>query len=234
MSTGGTPSIAQDDDCRKVDRIERLSGGSITIVTVFNACRNSAMLPAATVTRQRRPCLRLPDAYVRTCRAAPLSTWSPLITGTRSFPVFPTEASPKSHGALMRRQIRAALHSCLILGAVVWPLNDRLNAQSLPLLRRGSNVSATAPGHRTLFRWLGFALIALEWFRGYREMHSKVTLVARHAYEIDQVDHFRKTHARLFFAGVVAFIAGMVLQLQLLGAWPGCCAFLGIIPQSLG
>jgi len=124
-----------------------------------------------------------------------------------------------------------------------------------------------------LFDGLGFALIALEWFRGYREMRSKVTLVARnleraekirlqreikdaigsvgvaevgahykddaaladmaqHAYEIDQVDRFRKAHARLFFAGVIAFIAGMVLQL--LGAWPGCCTFIGIIPQSLG
>ena len=31
--------------------------------------------------------------------------------------------------------------------------------------------------------------------------------MARHAYEIDQLDHFRKTHARLLFAGVVAFIA---------------------------
>jgi hypothetical protein len=99
------------------------------------------------------------------------------------------------------------------------------------------------------FDGLGFALIALEWFRGYREMRSKVTLVARnleraekvslqreikdaigsvgvaevgalykddaaladmaqHAYEIDQVARFAKTHARLFFAGVVAFIAG--------------------------
>src|SRR5262249_9224947 len=54
----------------------------------------------------------------------------------------------------------------------------------------------------------------------------------QHAYEIDQVDRFRKAHARLFFAGVIAFIAGMVLQL--LGAWPGCCASIGIIPQSLG
>jgi hypothetical protein len=123
------------------------------------------------------------------------------------------------------------------------------------------------------FDGLGFALIALEWYRGYREMRAKVTLVARnmeraekarlqreikdaigsvgvaevgalykddhaladlaqHAYEIDQIDRFRKTQARLFFAGVAAFIAGMVLQL--LGAWPGCCAFIGIIPQSLG
>jgi len=56
--------------------------------------------------------------------------------------------------------------------------------------------------------------------------------MAQHAYEIDEVDRFRKAHARLFFAGVVAFIAGMVLQL--LGAWSGCCASIGIIPQSLG
>jgi hypothetical protein len=46
------------------------------------------------------------------------------------------------------------------------------------------------------------------------------------------VDRFRKTHAPSFFAGVAAFIAGMILQL--LGVWPGCCAFIGIIPQSLG
>ena len=43
---------------------------------------------------------------------------------------------------------------------------------------------------------------------------------------------FAKTHACLFFAGVVAFLTGMVLQLA--GSWPGCCAFIGIIPQSLG
>lgn len=120
---------------------------------------------------------------------------------------------------------------------------------------------------------VGFSLIALEWYRGYREMRKKVSLVTRnmeraekirlhneikqaigmagvgevealykddkalaemaeHAFEIDQVDRFAKTHARLFFAGVVAFLAGMVLQLA--GSWPGCCAFIGIIPQSLG
>jgi hypothetical protein len=55
--------------------------------------------------------------------------------------------------------------------------------------------------------------------------------MARHAYEIDQVDRFM-THARLFFAGVVAFIAGMILQL--LVAWPGCCTCIGTIPRTLG
>jgi hypothetical protein len=106
-----------------------------------------------------------------------------------------------------------------------------------------------------IFDGLGFALITLEWFRGYPEMRSKVTLVARNLERAEKirlqrqikdtigsvrcrrsrsplsgrccprrhgptrlrarpVDHFRKTHVRLFFAGVVAFIAGMVLQLQ--------------------
>jgi hypothetical protein len=124
-----------------------------------------------------------------------------------------------------------------------------------------------------IFDGLGFSLIALEWYRGYREMRNKVTLVARnmergekirlqrelkdaigsvgvaevgplykddqalaemaqHVFEIDQVDRFKKTHARLFFAGVISFIVGMLLQLA--GTWPGCCAFIGIIPQSLG
>ena len=113
---------------------------------------------------------------------------------------------------------------------------------------------------------LGFALIALEWFRSCPERLSKVTLVARnmerelqrqikdalgsvgvaevevyeddaalagmarHAYEIDQ-DRFRKTHARLFFAGVVAFIWHGSAASR---GWPGCCTFRGIIPQSLG
>jgi hypothetical protein len=40
---------------------------------------------------------------------------------------------------------------------------------------------------------------------------AALAVMAQHAYEIDQVDRFRKTHARLFFAGVFAFIAGMVL-----------------------
>jgi hypothetical protein len=56
--------------------------------------------------------------------------------------------------------------------------------------------------------------------------------MAEHAFEIDQVDRFAKTHARLFYAGVVAFIFGMILQLA--GAWPGCCSAIGIIPQSVG
>jgi len=124
-----------------------------------------------------------------------------------------------------------------------------------------------------IFDGLGFALIALEWYRGYLEMQNKIKLVARnleraekikhrnniknalgmagvgevealykddealadmaqHAFEIDQVDRFRKTHARLFFLGVVAFLLGMVLQLA--GTWPGCCAAIGIVPQSMG
>jgi hypothetical protein len=124
-----------------------------------------------------------------------------------------------------------------------------------------------------VFDGVGFGLIALEWYRGYREMRKKVDLVTRnmeraekirlrdhikqaigmagvgevealykddkalaemaeHAFEIDQVDRFARTHARLFLAGVVAFLAGMALQLA--GSWPGCCAFIGIIPQSLG
>jgi hypothetical protein len=56
--------------------------------------------------------------------------------------------------------------------------------------------------------------------------------MAQHVYEIDQVDRFSRTHARLFLAGVIAFIFGMVLQLA--GAWPGCCAAIGITPQSVG
>jgi hypothetical protein len=56
--------------------------------------------------------------------------------------------------------------------------------------------------------------------------------MAEHAFEIDQVDRFRRTHASLFFAGVIAFIVGMVLQLA--GAWPGCCSFIGVNPQSVG
>ncbi len=124
-----------------------------------------------------------------------------------------------------------------------------------------------------VFDGAGFALIALEWYRGYVEMRTRVTLVARdvkrfekfrlkkelkdalgnagvaevgplldndealaemaqHSYEMQQVEAFTKTRAVPFFAGVVAFIIGMVLQL--LGTWPGCCASIGIVPQSLG
>jgi hypothetical protein len=124
-----------------------------------------------------------------------------------------------------------------------------------------------------IFDGLGFFLIALEWYRGYQEMRTKVSLVARnmeraekirlqrelrdtlgsvgvaevgpllendqalaemaeHAYQIDQVDRFGKTHARLFLAGVISFIFGMVLQLA--GSWPGCCSAIGIVPQSMG
>jgi hypothetical protein len=124
-----------------------------------------------------------------------------------------------------------------------------------------------------VFDGAGFALIALEWFRGYTEMRKKVTLVARtqeqqekfrlrnelkdalgsvgvaevgplynddaaladmaqHMFEMKQVDLFAKNRALPFFAGVAAFVIGMVLQL--IGTWPGCCAAIGIIPQSMG
>ena len=124
-----------------------------------------------------------------------------------------------------------------------------------------------------VFDGAGFALIALEWYRGYVEMRKRVTLVARdverfekfrlkkelkdalgnigvaevgpllendealaemaeHSYEMQQVEAFTKSRAVPFFAGVVAFIFGMVMQL--LGTWPGCCAAIGIVPQSLG
>ena len=65
----------------------------------------------------------------------------------------------------------------------------------------------------------------------YEDDHALAEM-AEHAFEIDQVDRFAKTHARLFYAGVVAFIVGMILQLA--GAWPGCCRAIGIIPQSVG
>ena len=124
-----------------------------------------------------------------------------------------------------------------------------------------------------VFDGAGFALIALEWFRGYMEMRKKVTLVARsqeqaekfrlqkelkdalgsvgvaevgpiynddktladmaqHAFEMQQVDLFAKNRAVPFFAGVVAFVVGMLLQLA--GTWPGCCSAIGVIPQSMG
>lgn len=124
-----------------------------------------------------------------------------------------------------------------------------------------------------VFDGLGFALIALEWYRGFLEMRTKVTLVARnmeraekirlknelkttlatagvgeigplygddealaemadHVFEMNQVDLFRKRRLSLFFAGVAAFLAGMVLQLA--GTWPGCCIFIGIVPQPSG
>ncbi len=124
-----------------------------------------------------------------------------------------------------------------------------------------------------VFDGAGFALIALEWFRGYTEMRKKVTLVARnqeqaekirlrnelkqaigmagvgevealynddqaladmaqHMFEMKQVDLFAKNRAVPFFAGVAAFVVGMLLQLA--GTWPGCCSSLGIIPQSMG
>ncbi len=124
-----------------------------------------------------------------------------------------------------------------------------------------------------VFDGAGFALIALEWFRGYTEMRKKVTLVARnqeqaekfrlrkelkdaigmagvgevealynddkaladmaeHVFEMKQVDLFAKNRALPFFAGVVAFVVGMILQLA--GTWPGCCTAIGIIPQSMG
>jgi hypothetical protein len=53
----------------------------------------------------------------------------------------------------------------------------------------------------------------------------------QHAFEIDQVDRLKKSYARLFFAGIISFIVGMMPQL--LGTWPGCRSFIGIIPQSL-
>jgi hypothetical protein len=124
-----------------------------------------------------------------------------------------------------------------------------------------------------VFDGVGFALIALEWFRGYMEMRKKVTLVARnqeqaekfrlrkelkdaigsvgvaevgplyeddkalaemaeHVFEMQQVDLFAKNRAVPFFAGVAAFVIGMLLQLA--GTWPGCCAAIGVIPQSMG
>ncbi len=124
-----------------------------------------------------------------------------------------------------------------------------------------------------VFDGVGFALIALEWFRGYMEMRKKVTLVARnqeqaekfrlrkelkdaigsvgvaevgplyeddkalaemaeHVFEMQQVDLFAKNRAVPFFAGVAAFVVGMLLQLA--GTWPGCCRAIGIIPQSMG
>lgn len=123
------------------------------------------------------------------------------------------------------------------------------------------------------FDRFGFALIALEWYRGYVEMRNRVTLVARnqeqaekfrlrnelkqaigmagvgevealynddaalaemaqHAFEMQQVDLFAKNRAVPFFAGVIAFVVGMLLQL--VGTWPGCCAAIGIVPQTLG
>jgi hypothetical protein len=42
--------------------------------------------------------------------------------------------------------------------------------------------------------------------------------MAAHAFDIDQIEHFRKTHMPLFLVGVVMFVVGMVLQL--LGAAP--------------
>jgi hypothetical protein len=124
-----------------------------------------------------------------------------------------------------------------------------------------------------VFDGVGFALIALEWFRGYMEMRKKVTLVARnqeqaekfrlrkelkdaigsvgvaevgplynddealaemaeHVFEMQQVDLFAKNRAVPFFAGVAAFVIGMLLQLA--GTWPGCCAAIGVVPQSMG
>ena len=110
-----------------------------------------------------------------------------------------------------------------------------------------------------IFDGIGFGLVSLEWYRGYLEMRSSVTLVARnlersekirlrneikqaigsalaemadHAFEMQQVDQFKKRRVLPFFSGVVAFVVGMVLQLA--GTWPGCCAAIGIIPQSLG
>lgn len=56
--------------------------------------------------------------------------------------------------------------------------------------------------------------------------------MAEHAFEIQQVDLFKRRRALPFFVGVVAFVVGMALQLA--GTWPGCCAWIGIVPQSLG
>jgi hypothetical protein len=74
---------------------------------------------------------------------------------------------------------------------------------------------------------VGVAEVAL-----YKDDAALADAESPRAYEMDQVHRFRKTHARLFFAGVAAFITGMTLQL--LGVWPGGCAFIGIIPRSLG
>jgi hypothetical protein len=56
--------------------------------------------------------------------------------------------------------------------------------------------------------------------------------MAEHVFEMQQVDLFTKRRAVPFLAGVIAFVIGMVLQLA--GTWPGCCAAIGIVPQSLG
>ena len=54
--------------------------------------------------------------------------------------------------------------------------------------------------------------------------------MAEHVFEMHRSLH--ETRAVPFLAGVIAFVIGMVLQLA--GTWPGCCAAIGIVPQSLG
>ena len=56
--------------------------------------------------------------------------------------------------------------------------------------------------------------------------------MADHVFEMNRVDLFRQKRVWLFFAGVGAFLFGMLLQLA--GAWPRCCAAFEIVPQSLG
>ena len=56
--------------------------------------------------------------------------------------------------------------------------------------------------------------------------------MADHVFEMNQVDLYAKNRALPFFAGVAAFVIGMLLQL--IGTWPGCCSAIGIIPQSVG
>ena len=183
-STGGTPSIAQDDDCSEADCIERRLHGDRYR---FNACRNSKD-PSTTVARQRRPCLRLPDAIVRT--AVPPSTWGPLITGASPSPAFRPTRHPKATAlswAAKSAPVARLPHSGgRRMAGKKWAQRPpKRSAVGLV----ASRIECTSSGSRSsdFFDGPGFALIALEWFRGYREMGSKVTLVARNLERAEKI-----------------------------------------------
>jgi hypothetical protein len=74
-----------------------------------------------------------------------------------------------------------------------------------------------------IFDGIGFGLVSLEWYRGYLEMRSRVTLVARNLERSEKIRLRNEIKQAIGSVGV-----GEVEALY------KDCAAIGIIPQSLG
>jgi hypothetical protein len=85
--------------------------------------------------------------------------------GPKPLPIFPPKSDPKATVASL--VVNRAL-SCTLAPPPGVPRENYAQRptklSAVAKLRRGQNVPAVAPGHR--FYDLGFARIALEWFRG--------------------------------------------------------------------